>query len=133
MMFGEAERRIMNLDSCMKANTSRISVCENEIYKINNNLVKADNHIDIQSKISAIECSIAELVEGLAGVTASLELLATTMQEKFDAIRAEASEKPENPKQKIDLEIFEEKSEFEIDPFITPQYYFDLDDKEYTL
>lgn len=132
-MFGEAERRIMNLDSCMKANTSRISVCENEIYKINNNLARVSNPIDIQSKIDAIECSIAELVERLAGVTASLELLTTTMQEKFDAIRAEASEKTENPKQKIDLEIFEEKSEFEVDPFITPQYYFDLDDREYTL
>ena len=42
--------------------------------------------------------------------------------------RADLAAKSEKPKQKIDLEISEQNDGFEVDPYITPQYY--LDDKK---
>lgn len=66
-MFEEAKRRIMNLDSCVEVNTSRITACENEIYKIN-----CERYTDT---ISTIECNIIELTNRIDQLTYEVKVL----------------------------------------------------------
>lgn len=121
-MFGEAERRIMNLDSCMKANTSRIAVCENEIYKMNHDRY---TDISIQDRVFNVECNTNELTNRIDELTYEVKVLQRQLEEVLSATRAALDEKTVNPNKKSDLEILEENGELRLDPYITPLYYID--------
>lgn len=121
-MFGEAERRIMNLDSCMKANTSRIAACENEIYKINH---ERYTDTSIWERISNVECNVNELTNRIDQLTYEVKVLQCQLEEVLSATRAALDEKTVNPNKKSNLEILEENGELRLDPYITPLYYID--------
>lgn len=121
-MFGEAERRIMNLDSCMKANTSRIAACENEIYKINH---ESYTDTSIWERFSNAECNINELTNRVDELTYEVKVLQCQLEEVLSATRAALDEKTVNPNKKSDLEILEENGELRLDPYVTPLYYID--------
>lgn len=105
---------------------SRLSACENSIYTLNNTMY-ADS--PIWSKIYEIEYNTASLAEKVAFLQEEIKTLSAQLNKHLSAIGAEPDIKPAIPKQKIDLEILEQKSEFEVDSYTTPLYY--LDDKNY--
>lgn len=121
-MFSEATRRIHILEQNDKCTSSRISACENEIYRINN-----ERYTDscIWERISNAECNINELTNRIDNLVYEFKALQSQFEEAFSATRAALDEKTVNPNKKSDLEILEENGGLRLDPYVTPLYYID--------
>lgn len=124
-MFSQATAKIYSIENNYSAINSRVSMCENEIYKMQH---CAYDEGPIWDKIATIEYEVYCLKEQLIEIQTSLKVLSTSINEHINAARADLAVKSEKPKQKIDLEISEQNDGFEVDPYTTPQYY--LDDKK---
>lgn len=125
-MFSQATDIIRRMEYRIKHLESRTSQTECDIHNIRND--NGLNKTDIQVKMATLKydivnevgSDITSLKERLCILENAVSELQASMKEFLNVIRAEPSVKSENPKQKIDLEIFEEN-----DPFIIPQYYLD--------
>lgn len=129
-MFSQATDIIRRMEYRIKHLESRTSQTECDIHNIRN-----DNGLDktdIQVKMATLKydivnevgSDITSLKERLCILENAVSELQASMKEFLSVIRAEPSVKSENPKQKIDLEIFEQNDENTLDYFITPEYYF---------
>lgn len=121
-MFSEATRRIHVLEQNDRCINSRISACENEIYKINH---ERYTDTSIWERISNTECNINELTNRIDQLTYEVKVLQCQLEEVLSATRAALDEKTVNPNKKSDLEILEENGELRLDPYVTPLYYID--------
>ena len=121
-MFSEATRRIHVLEQNDRCTNSRISACENEIYKINH---ERYTDTSIWERISNAECNINELTNRIDQLAYEVKVLQCQLEEIFSATRAALDEKTVNPNKKSDLEILEENGKLRLDPYITPLYYID--------
>lgn len=125
-MFSQVTDTIRRMEYSIKHLESRTSSIECDIYNIRND--NESNGVDIQGKMATLKydiitevgSDIASLRERLCILENAISELQASMKELLSVISAKPSVKSVNPKQKIDLEIFEEN-----DPFIIPQYYLD--------
>lgn len=119
-MFSQATNKIINIDCDVKNALSRISSCENEIYRL-----KCDTHDDsfVWTNIREYTYQIDNLRESVEKLTADMVELTMQIQDLSAKLRPDPDAKTETPKQNSHLEIFEKNDEDTIDYFVTPEYY----------
>ena len=108
-MFSQATSKIINIDCDVKNALSRISSCENEIYRL-----RCDTHDDssIWTNIREHTYQINNLRESVEKLTADITELTMQIQDLSAKLRPALDAKTENPKQNLHLEIFEENDRF---------------------
>ena len=144
-MFSQATREICNIKAEIASINSRVGQCENSIYHIKHNTY---DHRSIWCKSSASECKtldntllISDLRADVESLRSSLEDLIASISQLRAVLEPKADALTENPKEKADLEIFEQnieeqhKSYIDLDLIQEPEYKIGVfdDDNWYNL
>lgn len=128
-MFTQATSKFYSLDRDINAISSRVSSCESSINRLNNDIY---NGGPVWDRLFDIENSILSFAEKLATLQEDIELLTASMNEKLSATAPDLNVKSENPKQKTDLEIFEENDYIDLSDIGNEKGIWELyDDKWY--
>ena len=118
-MFSQATREICNIKAEIASINSRVGQCENSIYHI-----KHDTYDDssIWCKISESECKtldntllISDLRADVESLRSCLEDLMVSISQLKAVLGPEANASTENPKEKADLEIFEQNGYIDLE------------------
>lgn len=134
-MFSQVTRKIYGMESDIATANSRISQCENSIYRIKEDVYDisplSDKFRESDNKIDILNASVIELTAVVEQLQSSLEIMQANIAELQASIGPKADVQTVNPKHKTDLEIFKQNDENGLDPFITPQYYLDERKNDY--
>lgn len=118
-MFSQATKEIYNVKAEIASINSRVGQCENSIYHIKHD---AYDDSSIWCKISEAECKtfdntllISDLRADVEFLKSSLEDLITSISQLKAVLEPEANASTENPKEKADLEIFEQNDYIDLE------------------
>ena len=144
-MFSQATREIYNMKAEIASINSRVEQCENSIYHIKYDAYDGNS---IWCKISEAECKIfdntlliSDLRADVESLRSCLEDLVASISQLKAVLEPEADASTENPKEKADLEIFEQNIEerakdyIDLDLIPEPRYKIGVfdDDNWYNL
>lgn len=106
---------------------ARISTCENKIYEHDNSLYGDSGPVSYNMKqltqsLERVNEQIINMKLSINALECCLQSLKVECDTEFSKLRALTEEKPVEPKEKCDLEIFEQNIDNEI------KNYIDLDD-----
>lgn len=133
-MFEQATNKIYNMERIISETQSRVAQCENNIYRINNDIyddgplwskVRDSNFKlgEVGDTVVALDASVNEFRQAIEELTARVQALES-------AIGSSAVERAENQKQKIDLEISEQNGYIDLDDIKNEKGIWELyDDK----
>lgn len=133
-MFEQATNKIYNMERIISETQSRVAQCENNIYRINNDIYDdgplwskvRDNNFklgEVGDTVVTLDASVNEFRQAIEELTARVQALES-------AIGASAVERTENQKQKIDLEISEQNGYIDLDDVKNEKGIWELyDDK----
>ena len=134
-MFSQATREIYNMKAEMASINSRVGQCENSIYHIKHD---AYDDSSIWCKISETECKtfdntllISELRADIEFLRSSLEDLISSISQLKAVLEPEANASTEIPKEKADLEIFEQNSYIDLEDVKNEKGIWELYDENW--
>ena len=115
-MFSQVTNKIYGMERDISETSARVSQCENNIYRINNDIY--DDGLlwtrvrDNGFRLDEVGDIVVSLNASINVFRQAIEELTTRIQVLESAIGASAVERTENPKQKIDLEISEQNDRY---------------------
>ena len=134
-MFSQATRELYNMKEEMASINSRVGQCENSIYHIKHD---AYDDSSIWCKISEAECKtfdntilISDLRADVESLRSCLEDLMASISQLRAVLEPEADASTENPKEKADLEIFEQNSYIDLEDVKNEKGIWELYDENW--
>lgn len=134
-MFSQVTSKIYNMESDIAAANSRISQCENSIYHIQYDNYRDEplwNHaLETEQKVGNLADTIYDLQVDVEELKSSLEIVKTSLLKLQAAIAPATEVTTENPKEKTDLEIFEQNDYIDLEDIKNEKGIWELYDENW--
>ena len=134
-MFSQVTRKIYNMEADIAAANSRISQCENSIYHITHDTYNDEplwnRAVETEYKVGDLTATVFELQAVVEELKTSLEMVKTNILKLQAALEPKTDALTENPKEKTDLEIFEQNGYIDLKDIKTEKGIWELYDENW--